>query len=148
MHKFLLIAALVILPAVAHAQKVMKCVGPGRVEYASVCPPGTKAETTGISNNPGAAAATPQKSLAERDADFRKRRMEGEESAKKSDAKAAVDADRKQNCTGAQSYLRSLEAGVRIGKTDPKTGERSFLEDKDRAAEVARAQRAVDTNCK
>ncbi len=148
MHKFLLVTAIAILPAMAHAQ-IMKCVGAGgRVEFAASCPPGTKAAATGIRNNPGAASAVPQKSLAERDAEFRKRRMEGDETAKKSEAKAADDADRKQNCTSAQSYLRSLQAGVRIGKTDPQTGERVFLEDADRAAETARAQRAVDTNCK
>ncbi len=148
MHKFLLITAIAILPAMAHAQ-IMKCVGAGgRVEFAAVCPPGTKAENTGIRNTPGAAPAAPQKSLAERDADFRKRRMEGEASAKKSEAKAADDADRKQNCASAQDYLRSLQAGVRFSKTDPQTGERVFLEDEARAAETARAQRAVDTNCK
>ena len=148
MHKFLLITAIAILPAMAHAQ-IMKCVGAGgRVEFAAACPPGTKAEATGIRNNPGAAPAAPQKSLAERDAEFRKRRMEGDESAKKSEAKAADDADRKQNCASAQAYLRSLQAGVRVGKTDPQTGERVFLEDEGRVAETARAQRAVDTNCK
>lgn len=148
MHKFLLITAITILPMMAHAQ-IMKCVGAGgRVEFAAACPPGTKAEATGIRNNPGAASATPQKSLAERDAAFRKRRMEGEEAAKKSATKATDDADRKQNCTTAQTYLRSLQSGVRIGKTDPKTGERIFLEDSGRAAETARAQRSVDSNCK
>ncbi len=148
MHKFLLIIAIAILPTLAHAQ-IMKCVGAGgRVEFAAACPPGTKAEITGIRNNPDAAPAAPQKSLAERDAEFRKRRMEGDESAKKSEAKVADDADRKQNCAGAQAYLRSLQSGVRIGKTDPQTGERVFLEDEGRTAETARAQRAVDSNCK
>lgn len=148
MHKFLLITAIAILPAMAHAQ-IMKCVGAGgRVEFAAACPPGTKAETTGIRNNPGAAPAAPQKSLSERDAEFRKRRMEGAESAKKSEAKAADDADRKQNCDSARAYLTSLQAGVRFSKTDPQTGERVLLEDEARAAETARAQRAVDTNCK
>lgn len=148
MHKFLLIITIAILPTLAHAQ-IMKCVGAGgRVEFAAACPPGTKAETTGIRNNPGAAPAAPQKSLAERDAEFRKRRMEGDESAKKSEAKAADDADRKQNCAGAQAYLRSLQSGVRIGKIDPQTGERVFLEDEGRTAETARAQRTVDSNCK
>ena len=137
MHKFLLITAITILPMMAHAQ-IMKCVGAGgRVEFAAACPPGTKAEATGIRNNPGAASAAPQKSLAERDAEFRKRRLEGEEAAKKSAAKTADDADRKQNCTGAQAYLRSLQSGARIAQTDPKTGERIYLDDSGRTAETA-----------
>lgn len=145
-----LLAILVIasMPLAAQAQ-IMKCVGAGgKVEFAAACPPGTKAESTGIRNNPEAAPATPQKSLAERDADFRKRKMEQQEAAKKGEEKNQETADRKQNCEAAQSYLRSLQSGNRIGKTDPVTGERVFLEDNERAAEMARAQRAADTNCK
>lgn len=148
MKTFLAILAVATLPLTAHAQ-IMKCVGAGgRIEFAAACPPGTKAESTGIRNNPGAAAAAPQKSLAERDAEFRKRTVEQQEAAKKGEEKNQETADRKQNCEAAQSYLRSLQSGNRIGKTDPKTGERIFLEDTERAAETVRAQRAVDTNCK
>lgn len=142
------ILALALLPAAAQAQ-ILKCIGAGgRVEFASTCPPGTKAESTGIRNNPGSSAASPQKSLAERDAEFRKRLVEQQEAAKKSEEKAQENADRKQNCESAQAYLRSLQSGQRIVKNDPKTGERIFLQDDDRAAETARAQRAVDSNCK
>jgi hypothetical protein len=140
--------ALSVLPLEAHAQ-IMKCVGAGgRVEFAASCPPGTKAENTGIRNAPAAAPAGPQKSLAERDAEFRKRQTEQQEAAKKAEEKNQETADRRQNCEAAQSYLRSLQSGNRIGKTDPKTGERVFLEDNERAAEIARAQRAADSNCK
>lgn len=148
MKTFFAILALALVPAAAQAQ-ILKCVGAGgRVEFASACPPGTKAESTGIRNNPGAASAGPQKSLAERDAEFRKRRLEQQEVAKKSEEKSQENADLKQNCENAQAYLRSLQSGQRIVKNDPKTGERIFLEDGDRAAEEARAQRAVDSNCK
>lgn len=140
--------ALAALPLATHAQ-IMKCVGAGgRVEFAASCPPGTKAENTGIRNAPAAAPANQQKTLAERDAEFRKRQADQQEAAKKAEEKTQEAADRRQNCETAQSYLRSLQAGNRIGRTDPKTGERVFLEDNERAAEIARAQRAADTNCK
>lgn len=148
MKNLLIILTLACLPAAAHAQ-IMKCVGPGgRVEFAATCPPGTKAESTGIRNNPGAAPAAAQKSLSDRDAEFRKRQMEQQENAKKSETKAQDEIDRKQNCAGAQSALSSLQSGARIAKNDPTTGERVILDDNERAAEMARAQRAVDTNCK
>ncbi len=148
MKNLLLSLTMMLLPLAAHAQ-IMKCVGAnGRVEFAASCPPGTKAQSTGIQNNPGTAPATPQKSLAERDAEFRKRQMEQQESAKKADEKSQEKADLKQNCDSAQAYLKGLESGARAAKTDPKTGERVFLEDAERAAEIARAQRAVETNCK
>lgn len=151
MKKMLVLLALSTLTVSAQAQ-IMKCVGAGgRVEFASSCPPGTKAENTGIRNAPSpasAAPASPQKTLGEKDADFRKRQIEQQESAKKAAEKAQENADRSQNCENAQNYLRGLQSGARIGKTDPKTGERVFLEDAERESEIARAQRAVDTNCK
>ena len=140
--------ALYALPATTHAQ-IMKCIGPGgRVEFASSCPPGTKAESTGIRNVPSAAPSSPQKSVTERDSEFRKRLADQQEAAKKAEEQNRETADRKQNCEAARSYLQSLQSGSRIAKTDPKTGERVFLEDSEREAEVARAQRAVDSNCK
>jgi len=148
MKTLLAILAVATLPFTAHAQ-IMKCVGAGgRVEFAAACPPGTKAENTGIRNNPGAAPAIPQKSLAEREADFRKRATEQQEAAKKGEEKNQQTADQKQNCEAAKSYLVSLQSGNRIGKTDPATGERIFMEDSERASETARAQRAVESSCK
>lgn len=148
MKTLLAILAVSTLPFTAHAQ-IMKCVGAGgRVEFAAACPPGTKAQSTGIRNNPEEAASVPQKTLAERDVDFKKRQLEQKDASKKGEEKTQETADRKQNCETAQTYLRSLQSGVRIGKTDPATGERVFMEDADRTAEMARAQRAADTNCK
>ena len=148
MKTLLAILAVASLPFTAHAQ-IMKCVGAGgRVEFAAACPPGTKGQSTGILNKPEAASSGPQKSLAERDADFKKRQLEQKETSKKGEEKTQETTDRKQNCETAQNYLRSLQSGARIGKTDPATGERVFMEDSDRAAEMARAQRAADSNCK
>lgn len=148
MRVVLVAIALYALPATTHAQ-IMKCIGPGgRVEFASSCPPGTKAESTGIRNMPSAAPSSPQKSVTERDSEFRKRLADQQEAAKKAEEQTRETADRKQNCEAARSYLLSLQSGSRIAKTDPKTGERVFLEDSEREAEVTRAQRAVDSNCK
>lgn len=140
---------LVLLSGTVYGQ-LYKCVGSsGSVEYASVCPPGTRQENTGIRNVPGAAnAAAPHKSLAERDAEFRKRQMEEQAAATKQEQKSAENAQRQRSCDSARSYLASLQSGARIARTDPKTGERVFLEDKDYARETADAQRAVAANCK
>lgn len=130
--------------------QLYKCVGPsGQVEYASVCPSGTRQENTGIRSVPAAATpAAPQKSIAERDADFRKRQMEKQDATAKQEKKSAEDEQRQRSCDSARSYRASLQSGARIARTDPKTGERVFLEDKDYAREIADAQRAVDANCK
>lgn len=149
-----IIALLFLLaPFAVHAQ-LMKCVGSdGRVEYAAECPPGTKGQSTGIQStregpSSSGAPATKQKSLAESEVDFRKRQTEGAEAQKKAEAKAAEVAQRREACDRAQTYLRSLQEGQRISRIDPKTGERVFLEDADRAAEVTRARNVADANCK
>ena len=141
-----------LLAATAAEAQLMKCVGrDGRVEYANSCPPGTKEQPTGIKSTapaPESSAATPQKSLAERDAEFRKRQMEKQEAEAKDTKKTAEDAQRKRACDDARAYLKTLQAGNRVVKYDPKTGERIFLEDADYKSETAAAQRSIDANCK
>lgn len=148
------IAFLVLLvPFAAHGQ-LLKCTGKdGRVEYATQCPPGTQEQETGIKStregpSTSGAASPQQKSIAEREAEFRKRQMEGAEARQKDEKKAAEAAQQREACERARVYLQSVQEGQRISRIDPKTYERVFLEDPDRPAEVARAQRAVDSNCK
>lgn len=145
--------ALVLMLAVvpAHGQ-LLKCVGKdGKVEYAAQCPSGTTELQTGIRNEPGKSAPAPasqQKSLAEREADFRKRQLEGTETRQKDEAKAAEKSEQRETCERARSYVKNLQEGQRIALVDPKTGERAFLEDANRPAEIAKAQKIADSNCK
>jgi hypothetical protein len=132
--------------AVAQVNKCLDKAGKV-VEYAAECPPGTRAEGTGIRSAP-ASPSSAEKSLAERDADFRKRQLEQKEAAEKSEKKAAEARERKEACEASQAYLKNLQAGNRIRKTDPKTGEPSFLADADYPKEIAVAQKAVTANCK
>ena len=148
------IAFLILLAPFAAQGQLLKCTGKdGRVEYATQCPPGTQEQQTGIKStregpSSSGAASPQQKSIAEREAEFRKRQMEAQDGRQKDEKKAAEDQERRANCEQAQTYLKSLQVGNRIARIDPKSGERVFLEDPDRPAEVARAQRAVDSNCK
>ena len=48
----------------------------------------------------------------------------------------------------ARSYLSSLEGGMRVRRTDPKTGEFVYLQDSERSAELERARQTVETSCK
>lgn len=145
------LVVMLLLSTAAHAQ-LMKCISPdGKVEFANQCPPGTKAHSTGIKSSTPAApsdAATPQKSLAERDAEFRKRRIEKQEAEAKEAKKTTEDAQRKRACDDARAYLKNLQAGNRVVKYDPKTGERIFLEDAQYGPEIAAAQRSIEANCK
>lgn len=144
-----LVLMLAVVPA--HGQ-LLKCVGKdGKIEYAAQCPSGTKELQTGIRSAPGGpstSAASKPKSLAEQEADFKKRRSEQAEAQGKEQKEAAEKAQRQRACDDAKNYLAGLESGARIARTDPKTGERVFLEDAARAKEIANARQSVQANCK
>ena len=67
--------------------------------------------------------------------DFMKRKLEQEEKNKKAEAEKQASNDKAKHCEQARSYQQSLASGVRIGSTD-KNGERSFMSDEERAAEL------------
>ena len=153
MMKRLIIACPLVLLAGVAAGQVVECVdAKGAKTIANFCPPGTVKETKMMKSAPGTpasgAAAPAVKSTAEREADFRKRNMERQDAEKKSAKDTAEAQAAERNCTDSRSQLRALQEGQRISRTDPNTGERSFLEDKDRPAEIANAQKAVETWCK
>lgn len=152
---------MLMLCSVATAQ-INKCIDKSGkvVGYGSDCPAGTRAEQSGIKTTPAPAASTApgtstapgvasqQKSVAERDAEFRKRQMEKQESEAKNEKKSAEADQRRRACDDAQASLKSLEAGNRISRIDPKTGERSYLADADYPKEIENARRSVAANCK
>ena len=150
--KTILTLVFLALPLGAYGQ-LLKCVSKnGKVEYAQSCPEGTTEQrlrsgpTTpaGSSSSPAPA----QKSLAERDAEFKKRQIEQQEAAQKDSKKATEMAQRREDCEVAQSYLKSIDSGQRLQRTDPKTGERVFLEDAEREAEANRARSRMADACK
>ena len=152
--KTLVALALMLASATAAAQ-INKCMDKGGkvVGYGTECPAGTRSEPSGVKSSPapssGAPAAASQpKSTAEKDADFRKRQMEKQEAEAKSQKKGAEAERRSQTCEQAQAYMKGLQAGNRITRTDPKTGERIYLDDKDYPGEMARTQRVISESCK
>lgn len=145
-----LAAALMLMVSATASGQVLKCVRPdGSIEFASVCPPGSTVQQTGIRNNPSASPApTGAKSAAELDAEFRKRQAKAKESETKAQEEAARDAQKKAQCESAQAYLKNLRAGNRIVKFDPKTGERYFPDEAQYAKELAAAEATAAANCK
>lgn len=151
--KTILALVLVALPLSASGQ-LLKCVSKGgKVEYAQSCPEGTteqklRSGPTSGGSAPAPAAPAAPKSLAERDADFKKRMIEQQETQQKDATKSAEMAQRRQDCEVAQSYLKSIESGQRLARTDAKTGERVYLEDAEREAEANRARARMADACK
>lgn len=147
--KRLLIGCAAILAAGAAVGQVLECVdAKGKKEYAQTCPPGTVKESKLMKSSPGAPPPAAAKSLAEREAGFRKRTMERQEAEGKAEKEKADSKIAQRNCNDARAQLRALQDGQRIARTDPKTGERSYLTDDERPAEIANAQKTVASWCK
>jgi hypothetical protein len=154
----ILIAVLLLLTTGMAFGQVYKWVDTnGETHYSDRPPTGnfkseSKLRSSGVVESPAAAktghAAAKPKTPAEQEAEFRKRQIEKEEADKKNQKKEAEAAQRHRNCEAARSYLKGLETGQRVAHVDPNTGERSYLDDKQRAAETERAKKQVDAWCK
>jgi hypothetical protein len=133
----------------------------GRMVYSNLPPPANvkasrivrqpTAAATPADAEPGKPAAAPPaagatKTWAERDAEFRKRQQEradGERKAQDEEQKAAQKA---ADCQRSRGYLKALEDGVRVTRTDA-AGNREFLDDAQRATEAERMRKAVADFC-
>lgn len=92
------------------------------------------------------APGKPEMTVAEKNADYRKRMAEQAEKEKKAADEARVAAEKTKQCDRAREYIRTLESGARIARVD-QNGERAYLTDEQREREL-RDARQVLTNCK
>jgi hypothetical protein len=99
---------------------------------------------------PAAPAAKPAaagpRTVSEQEMEFRKRQQERADAEKKQAEEQALNARKKQECERARGYLRQLEDGVRIARTDAQ-GNREILDDAQRTAEMARAREVMAATC-
>jgi hypothetical protein len=102
--------------------------------------------TSTTATTPAAAAA----STPESDLDKKKKAADKEKADKEKADRAALEqknaAIRKDNCTRATNAAAGIQAGNRLTTTNAK-GEREFLDDAGRAAELKRTQEIIASNC-
>lgn len=130
----------------------------GKVRYSDTPPTGVKATT--LRPPPGSYAPAPAPggdaaakdakkgplTPAEQEAEFRRRQMEAQKARDKDD-QAGRDAQTKlDNCARAQQALAALESGQRISRTSA-NGERYYIDDDQRVAEIARERQSVSSWC-
>ena len=132
----------------------------GRIQYgdtppsggriSTVRPPSARPETAGDeardeSKKDEAKKDRAPATVAEKEADFRKRAMDAEKEREKQ-AQARKEADRKrENCARARENVRVLESG-RVTRVDAK-GERYFLDDAQLAQETVKARQDIQDWC-
>ncbi|CAN7366494.1 DUF4124 domain-containing protein [Pseudoduganella sp. LjRoot289] len=95
----------------------------------------------------GAAAAPEAKvkrppTLADRNADFAKRKTESQAAEQKASEEAARKSEAASNCAAARGDKAALDSGARISQYD-KDGQRSFLSDEQRAERSKRNQKIL-----
>jgi len=129
----------------------------GRTQYGDTPPTGVKATRLKGPSAPASAPAPEGKAAAkdakkgpltaaEQDAEFRKRQTEAQKSQEKADKAAQEQETKRANCANAQEQMRTVESGQRIQRTDAK-GERYFIDDEQRAAELAKTRKLVSDWC-
>lgn len=101
-------------------------------------------ETNGAETTPPAAKS--ELTTAEKNAEFRKRKTAQAEKEKKAEDEAKNAAEKSKNCARARDYLRALESGERLTRTEH-TGDRAFLTDQQREQELKETRRILQ-DCK
>jgi hypothetical protein len=108
--------------------------------------PAASAPAASASGAASAAKADASKPLTPEEA-FQKRRKEQAEAEAKAQKEAADKARLDERCAKARGYVKALQDGQRIARTDAQ-GNRALLDDAERQKELARAQQDVAENCK
>jgi type IV secretory pathway VirB10-like protein len=96
--------------------------------------------------NSTASAAPRPPTTAEREQEFRKRMKEHADAEKKVADGQAQAAQKADDCQRARGYIKSLEDGVRLVRTNP-DGSRELLDEAQRAAEAQRTREIIETRC-
>jgi hypothetical protein len=117
----------------------------GKVHYSDVPPPANvKAQELRVSA-PGSGVPA-SKSIAERDAEYKKSQKAKKEAEEKSAKQQEAAAAKQRGCESAQQNLRALQDGGRMTTYNDK-GERAFLDDKARQQRIEEMQKFISTNC-
>lgn len=153
MRQLLIFVSMLMLATATQAGVTRWVDAEGKVHYSDRTPPSTakSQKNLDLKNNPALPQAATdnkgeEKSLAEKDLEFRKRRVQAEETAARQ-ARDQEEATRKKaNCEQARNQLQALQEGQRMAKYNEK-GERVFLEGSDRAKAIEEAKKSADSWC-
>lgn len=122
----------------------------GQYVYSDNPPPGNipsrmlRRDAVGEISQPPANPAG--QTTADRELESKKRQQEQSEKQAKSDKDSADAKAKAQNCESAKNQLAALESGQRVARFNAQ-GEREFLDDAQRSAEVERTRKIIADSC-
>lgn len=102
----------------------------------------TAAPSAGADAAPTPADKPKPTTLAEREADYRKRQAQRQEDEKKARDEAAKQADKREACAGMRQDEAQLASGMRISEVTA-NGERGYVSDDERARRLARVRQEL-----
>jgi len=122
----------------------------GKVHYSDTAPSDVKVKTLRSSAAPDAitpvSGVAAPKSLAEREAEWKKSQKNKEEAIQKAAQEQEAALVKQKNCESARSNLAGYENSRAIVKYDSK-GERTFLDDASRKQNIDEARKVVSSFC-
>ncbi|MEW6314336.1 MAG: DUF4124 domain-containing protein [Pseudomonadota bacterium] len=148
MKRYVMFACTVLFSVTAAAQ-IHKWVDvDGNVHYTDQPPPKEiKGQILKIPDRATTDGTLPGKSTAEQEMEFRKRRVEQEETATKQQQEETAAREGAANCAQATQQLNALRGGARMTRFNEQ-GEQVFLDDSARQEAIKQTQKAVDSWCK
>lgn len=135
------------LPAAVHAGTMYKWVDEkGVTHFSEDPPPDGKAQKIDVKPLPPSsdAPAAPPQDWRARELELRQKRLDKERAERKSQQEAGV---REARCLRAQRALEQLNRQRPIYDVD-KQGNRVYMDDKERAAEIEGARKAIEASCR
>lgn len=96
---------------------------------------------------PPAAASAAAPAASDPELEARRRKEKEQQDAQRKAEEEKLAKQRAENCQRAQGYMRSLNDGIRIARTNAQ-GEREILNDDQRAEEVRRTQQVIAADCR
>ena len=102
---------------------------------------------TATASTPRPAASAPKLTGKDMELEKKKAQAEAEEAAKKKAEDQKQAAAKAESCERARRHLASLQSGVRIAQLNAQ-GEREFLSDEGRQAEMQRSQAIISSDCR
>lgn len=122
----------------------------GKVHYSDTAPADVKAEKLRRSAAPDPISAVSgiaaPKSLAEREAEWKKSQKRKEEAAQKADQEKEAASIKQKNCEAARGNLATLENSPAIVSYNEK-GERIYMDDASRKQSIEESRKAVSSYC-
>lgn len=122
----------------------------GKVHYSDTPPSDVKVKMLKSSNVTEAAidagGVPPQKTLAEKEAEWKKSQKAKEDASQKAAQEQEIILTKKKNCETSRSYLEKIENSPLVAQYNSQ-GERTIMDDASRQQRIEEARKAVSTHC-